>query len=291
MDKTLLISKEYKIIFFFLVHESIECVEDLVQNIHAVCPNSAALIHVNSNSSDEFYNNVKKIASFYDFCYILPNRLPSDWDSGLQLEVYFEMMQFSIDNFKFSHVYLTASNSLLVNPNLENIVDGTDIFSYKPGPMSDFGGWTKPIMADKNLWEYVSKNNNQVHLNICEGVCMNEKVIRLYQNELLEFLNYKHVGYPSVEFWLASALVNFKEPFSQIHKNLEKWVHCTDDNIHKLGLPVDCVGDYIFNFIIEKKFTLMNELWIYSLKRIPRSYDDPHRRLIRSTFNYHNCLF
>ena len=62
---------KYKIVFLIPVFEAADCVEDYIQNIHTICPNSAIVFHVNSLSSDEYYKSIERLCEYYSFCYLL----------------------------------------------------------------------------------------------------------------------------------------------------------------------------------------------------------------------------
>ena len=110
------LSKNYKILFLVPVFEQEDCVEDLIQNIQATCPNSAILFHVNSNSNASFYDNIQTLVNFYSFCYLLPNRYPTEWCNGVLAFVFLDMIKYANENINYDYCYFTASNSLVVNP-------------------------------------------------------------------------------------------------------------------------------------------------------------------------------
>jgi hypothetical protein len=51
------------------------------------------------------------------------------------------------------------------------------------------------------------------------------------------------------------------------------------------------ISDYVFDLILSGKFDILSKFYIYSLKRIPRQYDDSQRTAIRQQFNYNNIWF
>lgn len=280
----------YKIVFILPVFEKPECVEDQVQNIHALCPNSCVLIHVNSNSDQQFYDKIKRITDHYDFCHMYPERLPTDWCSGFLAVAYIEMMDWCLKNMDADYIYFTASNSLVVNPLLEERIYEHDAYFYNPW-VKYLGGWWEYISLDSDLFEYIAKYDNNVYVCVVEGAAFNRQSARIFVDELIDVLPRKQINYPAEEYWLPTGFMHVKDRIKFKDTCLERWSHVKDIYIDRWHLPVDSVREYVIELIVENQFEVLAKTYCYSLKRITRDYNDLYRKTIREHFGYANNLF
>lgn len=281
--------KKYKIVFLVPVFEKEDCVEDLVLNIQHFCPNSAVVLHVNSKTPDIFYNNIHRISNYYDHCYVAPFRYPTDWCSGHLTKAYIDVMKWCNENLFYDYVYLTASNSLVINANLETDINKYPIFSWEPWPTNSSNGWWQHIEKDTKLFKYT----DPVFCCAFEGSAYNRHYCGRMVDELYDLLNYEPFPYPTEEYWLPSALVKVINRFSVDYSkySMERWVHLKDGTTHDLALNIDSVEEYICDFIFRKDYDFLSDIKVYSLKRVPRVYDAPLRVMIRENYNYTNKLF
>ncbi len=279
----------YKIVFLVPVFEREDCVEDFVLNIRSFCPNSAILLHVNSKSSNNFYQNICKIVDYYQHCYLFPTRYPSDWCSGHLPRVFVEMMKWCNDFIDFDYVYLTASNSLVVNANIEKDISSYDIFSWEPWPTNDSNGWWPHIKNDLRIFAYT----NPIYCCAFEGSAYNKDSSKKMISELHDLLQFDPSPYPAEEYWLPSATLKIidKYSFNYSKYSMERWVHLKDGLTHDLCLDIDSVEEYVCDFIYRKDYDFLSSIKVYSLKRVPRIYEAPLREIIRGNFNYSNRLF
>lgn len=283
---------KYRLVFLVPIFESIECVEDLICNIRSVCPNSFILFHVNLNSDDIFVSNVNLLIKTYKNCAVFPTRYPSNWGDGYLATVYIEMMNWCLNNLDFEYVYLTASNSLIVNPLLEENAQKYDLCFWEPGIKSS-GDWWEHISRDTNLFEYLKGKTNGVYCAIIEGMTINHECSKMFVQELTPYLNYKPVFYPTEEYWFATAYVYLKSKWKIRHHpfNLERWAHKPDGTIYEYKLQVEKTEDYVYQLLAESQYNILADMNIYSLKKITRKYDDPFRTMIRDHFGYINKVF
>ena len=286
------LSKNYKILFLVPVFEQEDCVEDLIQNIQATCPNSAILFHVNSNSNASFYDNIQTLVNFYSFCYLLPNRYPTEWCNGVLAFVFLDMIKYANENINYDYCYFTASNSLVVNPELENAVLSHDVFLRNPYKLSD----SAKIMyfnKDENLKNYTHLYQGEVYNCFFEGMVISKQVGKHFVEEAHHFASKTPVHYCSEEVWLATVLVNLNEKhqYNWCKVNLEKWSHIGDHIINDLQLDVGIARDYVCSILAESNYAVLSNMNIYSLKRVNRSYLDEFRTLIRNNFGYSNEIF
>ncbi len=281
--------RKYKIVFLVPVFEREDCVEDLVLNIQHFCPNSAIVLHVNSKSSDFYYNNICKIADYYSHCYIAPMRYPSDWGAGYLARVYVEMMQWCLQNIEFDYIYLTASNSLIVNPNLEKDIYNYELYSWEPWPQNESNGWWECISKDYKLFEY----SPTVYGCVFEGSAYNVACSKLMIKELYDILQYDPYPYPTEEYWIPSAIKKIINQYDVKFANyaMEVWSHVKDGVVHNYHLQVDAAEEYISEFIQKGDYGFLSSVRIYSVKRVPRAYGAPLRVMIRENYNYTNKLF
>lgn len=280
----------YKILFLVPIFESIDCVEDLIQNINTICPNSAILFHVNVNSGNTYLEAVNHLLEFYKNCFLFPKQFPSDWGHGFLATIYCNMMEYALENIDFEYIYFTASNSLLINPNLEKEVNQYDVYFWDSGPKSD-GDWWEYIKEDKNLFLYASKYDKTIYCSIIEGLCFNGAVAKDFVDELAPFLNYERVNYPTEEYWFATAFKHIKHKYKHLNKNLERWAHGTDHAMVEFSLDVKSVEEFVINLILEDNYDILSYMNLYSLKKIERKYNNDFRRMLRSHHGYYNQLF
>ena len=290
MKKLKSILKHYKIVFLVPVFESIECAEDLINNIYTICPNSGIILHVNSNSSIEFQNNISKLVNIYDFCYLFPIKYPSDWGHGYLATIYVEMMEWCLKNLSFDYVYQTASNSLMINPLLETRIYDFDGYCYNPG-VKNSGDWWDKISLDTNLLRYIKSKDNKIYVCITEGFALSKIACEKLVNDLIPHLPRHRVDYPTEEYWIPTAFNHLKKDIIYKDRCLEKWEQGKDEWINDLALPVDRVSGYTINLMLENKFDVLSNTFCYSLKRIPRVYNDLLRKTIREHFGYSNQIF
>ncbi len=282
--------KHYKIVFLVPVYESPECVEDLINNIHTLCPNSAILLHVNSNSPDSFFNDVQKLVNEYEFVYLFPKKYPSDWGHGYLGIIYIEMMDWCLSNLSFDYVYQTASNSLVVNPQLEDKIYDFEAYCYNPGTKSS-GDWWDKISLDNGLFEYIKRKDNKIYVCITEGLAMNVRSCKLMVDDLINYIPKTKVDYPTEEYWIPTSFQHIKKQIKYKDKCLEKWAHGKDEWLDLLSLPVDRISDYVINLVITDSFDILSKTHCFSLKRIHRKYNDIFRKTIREHFKYYNRVF
>lgn len=284
--------KDHKIVFLIPIFESIECVEDLICNIQNICPNSFILFHVNLNSDESFFSNVELLTQRYDDCSIFPKRYPSNWGDGYLATVYIEMMDWCLSNLNFEYVYLTASNSLMINPLLVENINQFDLYFYEPGIKSS-GDWWEHISKDEKLFEYMEGKVSNVYCAIIEGMAISKQYTEWFVKELKPFLNHKPVFYPTEEYWIATAYVYLKAKNKMNHHpfNLERWAHMSDATINQYKLKVEKTENYVGYLIKEKQYEVLANMNIYSLKKINRQYNDPLRDMIRNHFSYINKVF
>ena len=279
---------KYKIVFLIPVFEAADCVEDYIQNIHTICPNSAILFHVNSLSSDEYYKSIERLCEYYSFCYLFPFRYPSNWGDGWITRVYIEMQGWALNNLEFDYIYYTASNSLIVNPNLENVIYNYDVNYWGVSEKKD-GDWWEIISQDKILFKY----SQNVYFTSMEGVLFNKKYSEVLVNELVNVLNYEPYPYPTEEYWLATAYKKLEKIHNWNNGGfcMERWAHVSDGCIYDYQFDVDIVEDYVVHLITNSKYDILSDMKIYSLKRVTRDYNNFLRKTIREHFNYSNVLF
>ena len=282
--------KPYKIFFLVPIFEKEESVEDLIQNIKSLCPNSGIVFHIDQSCSDEFCAKIHTLEEYYPFCFILPERYDTHWGSGLLMEVFCEMINF-IDKFDYQYMYITASNSLIINPKLEEIVDTADIFYGNPWMFR--GGWVKDALEkDSSILKYIENKHTNVFVHICEGMCLCKKFANELYKEIRPYLNYEVVSYPREEYLLPTAFNQLdKSDYRRVDRNLEKWVWVRDNNIDKYALSVATPKEYAFDILLNSQYDILSQMWVYSLKRIDRNYEDYHRRMIREHFCYNNQVF
>lgn len=283
------ISPPYKIVFLIPIFEAPDCVEDLIKNIKTLCPNSGILFHVNYNSSDEFYNKIQKLIDHYSFCYLFPKRYPSDWGFGYLAAIYIEMMNWCLNNLNFDYIYQTASNSLLINPKLEQKIYEFDGYCYDPG-IKHNGDWWDKISQDTKLFEYIKDKGNQIYVCITEGMALNKAFTQDLVEELIDKVPKDRINYPSEEYWIPTAVVHLRKKYKYKNRCLEKWAHGKDEFLNLWLLPVDRVDNYVIDLMLDDQFDILSNTYCFSLKKINRAYDDLFRKTIRDHFKYHNEL-
>lgn len=277
----------YKIGFLIPVFEKAECVEDYVSNINTLCPNSLAIIHVDQNSDEKYFEKIKKIESSYSNCVVFPERIKTGWSNGLLPLTFIKMINWS-KKFNCENYYFTASNSLVVNPRLESFVDKHDICYYNPGLTGEENGWWPKISQDKGIFKYY---DNKIYLTCFEGMVLKSNIAFKMHDNLIDVLPREPVNYPAEEYWIPTWFI--KSGFQVNHHPycLERWAHLPDENVYKFTLDCKVSGDYIQELIKQKKFEMLENFNIFSLKRVPRVYNDPLRATVRETFGYSNRVF
>lgn len=285
-------SVNYKIVFLVPIFENEDCVEDLIKNIQATCPNSAILFHVNSNSNDDFFQNIEKLVDYYSFCYLLPQRYPTEWCNGVLAFAFLDMMKYANELIDFDYCYFTASNSLVINPLLEDALYPYDAFLRQPYKLRD----DAKIMyfnKDENLKQYVDLYHGDVYNCFFEGMALSKKITKHFVDDAHSYASKTPVYYCSEEIWLPTILSNLNEKhnYNWCKENLEKWSHFGDHVINDLQLEVGVARDYVSSIFAESNYSMLSEINIYSLKRVPRVYNDELRTLIRNNFGYANEIF
>lgn len=281
-------NEKYKIVFLIPVFEAIDCVEDFIQNIHTVCPNSAIVFHVNSNSSIQYFENVQKLCNYYSFCYLFSERYPSDWANGYLAKVYTELQNWCYHNLNYDYVYFTASNSLVVNPNLESEIYAHDVYYWEPGIKKDGDFW-EIISQDRVLLNY----SDVVYVTLIEGQVFSKEKSKLIIDELIHVLDYTPLKYGTEEYWFPTAYKKLekKHNWHNAGYTMERWAWLGDFIIHDYQFDAKKVDEYVIHLICNSNFDILSNMKIYSLKRIDRVYNSFMRKTIREHFGYHNKIF
>ena len=279
-------SSKYKIAFLIPVFEKIDCVEDQIQNIHTICPNSVIIFHVNSVCSDEYYQQVEFLVNYYDFCFLLKERFPSNWGSGFLVNVYYYAIKWFIINSIADYLFITHSNSLLINPKLEKNIYDFDFYFNGSKALNDL---SELIKIDKTLLRL--KEKFDIHVNNVDGTAMNYKVASEVENILKDFLIDQNKNYASEEYYLSSIFEYIKSGFIYKGVTLERWGHVGDNNINYYDLQVEKSADYIVDLMLNNQYDVLAQLNIFSLKRVARDYNDRTRILIRDHFGYNNQIY
>lgn len=282
--------KRYKIIFLVPIFEREDCVEDLIQNIHTICPNSAILFHINSNCSQTFIDNINKLKNHYNFCYILPEKYPSEWASGFLTNIYIQMMNWCIENDISDYIYITHSNSLLINPKLESFIYSHEIFFPLPGTKHS-GDWWEKILLDQNILDYVKPLGDMIYVTSIEGAAMNLKVAQHFVDDLIKVIPNINVEYPSEEYYIPTSFMKIKDRYRYMNCALERWGHTVDHVVNGYKLGVSKNEEYILNIVLNNQFDVLSKLNLYSIKKIERKYNYPFRELLRNHFGYNNVIF
>jgi len=275
--------KKYKIAFIIPVFEKIDCVEDQVQNIRAVCLNSAIIFHVNSCCSSTYYEQIVFLTKCYDFCFLMEERFPSNWGTGFLVNVYYHAIKWFVTSKTADYLFITHSNSLLINPQLEKKIYEFDFYFNKSFEVTKF---SESAANDKNLMLMKSKIN--IHVTNVDGTAINQKVATELENTLKDYLVTEPLNYHADEYYLSSILESIKDRYKFKDGALERWGHVADGNIELWNLQIKKSADYIVDLMLNNQYDILSKLNIFSLKRVNRDYDDRVRTMIRDHFEYNN---
>jgi len=282
--------KNYKILFLIPIFEREDCVEDLIQNIHTICPNSAILFHINEKCPVFFKNNIQTLVKNYSFCYILPKQFPSDWGSGFLTNIYIEMMKWAVEKNIADYIYITHSNSLLINPQLELFIDSYEIYFPIPG-IKNSGDWWEKILLDQNILDYAKTSDHLIYATAIEGSSMTTEVAKHFVNDLFNVIPHKNVEYPSEEYYIPTSFMKIKNKYKHLNCALERWGHTVDHVVNGYKLNVEKNEEYMLHIIMNNQFDILTKLNLFSIKKIERNYNYPFRVLMRNHFKYNNIVF
>jgi hypothetical protein len=275
--------------FLVPIFEALDCVEDLIQNIHTICPNSGILFHINSNCSAEFISNANKLVDFYDFCYVLPKQYPSDWATGYLFNIYVDMMDWCVKKNFCDYIYVTHSNSLLINTQLEENIYKYQLYFPDPG-IKTAGDWWEHIEVDSNMFDYISNKEDIIYSIAIEGVAMTLEVAKDCVEDLKPYFITQPVSYPAEEYYIPTSLMYIKGKYKHLNVALERWGHTIDHNVNLYQMDVDSNEDYMVPMILSGQENTLSKLNLYSIKKIKRVYNYQARVLIRNYFGYNNIL-
>lgn len=281
---------KYKIMFLVPVFEAPDCVEDLIQNFHTIAPNSGILFHINSECDEEFVTHINKLVDFYDFCHILPTRYPTSWSSGFLFNTFVDMMNWCVQKNISDYVYITHSNSLLINKDLEKKIYQYDIFFPSPG-IKTTGDWWEFICEDYNILNYIKTKDNTIYSIAIEGVAMKLQPAKDCVEDLLNWFIKTPVKYPSEEYYIPTSLQFIKDKYNYKDTSLERWGHTLDQNVCEYQLQVQKNTDYIIPMILNNQNLMLSGLNLYSVKKIKREYHYKIRTIIREHFGYQNLIY
>lgn len=121
---TAIVPNKVKNVYACLVHERLDCVIDMVRNLHFQDPSSTIIIF---NGGQDFQLN-SSLFPFEDFGAIIhPCSFPVK--HGYLLDSALECMQFAIDNFSFDILTIVDSDQLAMQPGYSEFMSG--FFSQK----------------------------------------------------------------------------------------------------------------------------------------------------------------
>jgi len=265
----------------------------MIQNIHTICPNSGILFHINSSCDDEYYQKVLNLIDFYDFCYLFPKRYNSFWGSGYLFNIYIEMMEWCIERNICDYVFLTHSNSILINTQLETNIYNYELYFSDCGPIGNSGGFVEHVQKDKIIQRYKNTGDGKIYVTSTDGAAMTLKVAADFIKELKPYFIVDAVNYPSEEYYLPTAFIKLKlkEKYKYLNTTLERWGDTIDYNIVFFQLKAENNEDYITQLILSGQENILSKLNLYSLKKIPRDFHNKSRTLIRNHFGYNNILY
>lgn len=269
---------EVKNIYACLVHESEECIRDMVHNLHYNDPSSIILLYNGSNN-----NNLipADIAGKYG-AVIHPN--PVAAKHGYLHRFAIDCMEFSLENFDFNTFTIVDSDQLSVKPGYSKFLSaymspGTGMFSNKPDRVDS------------------SNRTNAVALQAFREYDLWKPLLHSFEKGEEKFVHWTF--WPSTVFMSDAArdLVKiFKENTTLQHIMQHTKIWASEEVIlptlvRLLGYEIEtnpCSYEFVKYKLpmstadVNNAFAKENTFWLHP---VARTFNDPVRAFIRDKFN------
>lgn len=269
-------------IFACLVHESLECVIDLIRNLRYHDPSSTILLYNGGKNSELLHNHFpfEKYGSV-----VYPSARPMTWGSLHFFAL--DCMQFALENFSFDTITIVDSDQLAVRSKYSQYLG--QLFSRRT-EVGMLGNSPDP----------------QLHTSTVPAVVQALKEINLWRPFLKRFTNgeeqFVHwTFWPSTVFTedLARNLTRFFAEDKQLREIMrDSQIWATEEVIiptlvKLLGYKIEqnpCSYDYVKYRVsysprqIEVALKRQDVFWVHP---VPRRYDDSLRKYIREGFNHY----
>jgi hypothetical protein len=262
----------YKICFSIPCHESVECVEDLILNIGHFAPNSCVVIHANKSSGQEYYDNLNRIVSKYDFAYLNSEQMEiTRWGDGMVLTAHVSNYKYMKD-IDYEYFWIDASNSLLINNQAESVVEGQNyaIVSNQIKKDNEWC-WTEAILGDgvlKTLALRVNKKQMKIYGGPIEGTFYKKEIFKTVFDQLNPLQTLGPARYPREETYIHTIISNLEDAgeLSGAHK-----IYCLR-NFDQDALTK----------MLNKDFDGLTENNIITMKPFARDLNCPERKAVRN---------
>lgn len=269
-------------IFACLVHESLECVIDLVRNLQYHDPSSIVLLY-NGGTDSELLRNHFPFEKYGAVIHPSPRLIA--WGSLHAFAL--DCMQFAMENFSFDTITIVDSDQLAVR--------------------SDYSGYLAQFLSDQsNIGMLGSSSDPQTGATRIGPAAQAWKEFELWRPFLQRFpegeKRFVHwTFWPSTVFTkdLARDLTQFVASDKQLQDIMRvSQIWATEEVViptlvrllgYKIGLN-PCSYDYVkyrvsySSYQMEDALSRLNAYWVHP---IPRQYDHPFRKLIRERFNHY----
>jgi glycosyltransferase involved in cell wall biosynthesis len=274
-----------KNIYACLVHESQDCIRDLVQNLHYNDPSSRIILYNGSNNPalipDDF--------SLKDFGAIVHPR-PSPARHGYLHTFAVDCMQFALENFDFDCLTIVDSDQLSIRAGYSEYIGKA--IAAAPANTGMFS--SKPERVDRN------NRTNHVALQAFREYDLWKPFLNQFEKGEEKFVHWTF--WPSTVF-MANAVKDIARLF-KVNKQLQEIIQRTKIwATEEVILPtlVSLLGYEIINnpcsydFVRYKLSVNKDEIGVamkrndaYWLHPVARNIDDPVRKLVREQFCEYN---
>lgn len=262
----------YKICFSITCHESAQSLRDIFERINFYAPNSCAVVCCGASSGVPFYLEVESLAKEYKNIFINPSTIDAAWGDGRLVNLIFSNFKWAIDNLEFDYFWLEASNSLIINPNIEQHVSQYDLGARITKVTPELTGWmwTDKLLKDPIIADLVQKLNLPAPgAGQHEGCFAKKEIFKWISDTVSPYLPVEPTDYPREESLMQTCILSIMDSLKTAPPGCNMW---TSEEAFKKALSND--------------IKWMNESNIYSVKPVPRKYNDELRELFRFTLGH-----
>lgn len=295
----------YKILFSIAVHEKMEVVFDMLDNIRYYAPNSAVVLHVARDFRDEFF---RYSLDLYTNVYVNPQSLITGFsDQTLFFVHYSNLVYAESKGLEYEKWSMFASNQLLVREGLESHLEQFESSGYKEKLEFDVHRYrfnqdsqTKQVVADFGF--SIRKQPPEGTFYSRADVLFaldNKKMKAFFSNNLKYFIDSR---FAKKRAWVSKRgkkLVRKKFGFAvRIFPNIfKRFIFASEEVIfpsimgrsdQNIG-PIYCFLDWDNNLevsVADVNLLLSGEApELFAVKRVDRLIDNPLREYIRGLSN------